>query len=927
MAVGHGQLGLRDDLRIFDQLTQESSCRTDAFVEIEGGAIISGETWTPLATAGFELAWDQEFDGEKLDVVSLRTITHVLDRVETEAQVEASDLTWQYDMTEGMLRVHLPSDADPSGNSILVTTCFNFGTAAAEREHLVQPYLGTQQLVDGDFDDATLSDWTTYTDAGFSVTRASTTLVGGGYSALLESDGTGAGEATLSQAPTSANGKARRLFTYYWTPASQPATAHAYVRVGTSTQLTRDGYSTQALGDGLELTPTHGRTRAFVFDFVNHEANVEVQFKLENSAATSCALQLDRATLRPICGWRFFHPRIAADGIPESEQGSLDVYAGSASTGSGAIKLLNDSTAPFERMFCGNPWTLLSRDVRIRYGGAFPDNGQEILWDDMFLGQSGIMAGDQFQAVSDEAAVFSFEETRNILEAEIPNSTYGDAYPTTCEERDLSRPRARVFGAQTHIRPTRVDVDGTTGLGIYEINDPTYAIANALADVTVYAYTDDDAAERNDATKRITLTNSTDYTVSPSTGVFEVNRNPGIFVITSGEGPENNGANDRIDFTRNGTPAVAVLTVGNYTSRTLENMVEAAMITAGSGGTVSYSNTTHKYTIEDSTATTFSFQPNTGPNAHRDALKLLGYTDSDDAIYTGALTYTSDTAVFVGPDEQNFLRCDITGGYCDDAAGTYTGTANIPVELGPDIFRYIHGVFLAEPPSKIDTASFVAARTECPQALGVYFGLLASVSDTPAGPVTLQSAVDKFEISGASTTEGLADISQDGAGVFYWRTRSNIAASVSVFDRDYLTFDGYLNGNDPYGTLRVNYAQDPSTGYVLGVQVTNQDTVLRDRRHQMRTFDSYLLVEADAEDARDALAVLARSPIRHFRFRVRGKLMGAKPGDIVSLTRSRSLSDTTGSALLDADSFRILWIKKNFLTHEVEVVAHTNLVS
>ncbi len=169
--VGHGQLGLRDDLRIFDQgtdenydvlphdtLVEESSCRTDAFVEIEGGALIS-DTWTPLATAGFEYAWDQEFDGEKLDVASVRTLLYPsLDRVETEAEVEATELTYQYDMDEGMLRVHLPADEDPSAVSVLVTTIFNFGTGGDRREHMVQPYLGESVLVDGDFDESGLPD-------------------------------------------------------------------------------------------------------------------------------------------------------------------------------------------------------------------------------------------------------------------------------------------------------------------------------------------------------------------------------------------------------------------------------------------------------------------------------------------------------------------------------------------------------------------------------------------------------------------------------------------------------------------------------------------------------------------------------------------------------------------------------------------------
>lgn len=582
--VGHGQMGLRSNMRIFDQLKNESISRGDAFVEIEGGALIA-DTWTPTGgAAGFEYAWDQDLDGEKLDVASVRTLDYpTLIRVETQAEVEATELTWQYDMTEGVLRVHLPDDADPTGVNVLVTTCFNFGTGGRLREHLVHPYLGTDAIVDGDFDESGLPEWNpTDTGTGFTVDRVAEPLVGGGYSALFEGDGSGSGSAILTQQPTSANAKARRLFGYYLTPADQPATAGFYVRVGTTTQMSEDGINPETLGDGLELTPTHGRTRAFCFDLISHEADAEVSFRLINSAATACSAKLDRVRMRPITGWRLFHPRVAAGGLPQSESGSIDVFPGSASTGSGSVKLMNDDKAIFERIFSGSPWSCHSRDVRIRYGGAFVDDHQEILYDDMFVGQSGIIAGDQHESVTDESATFAFEDVRNIFEALLPERTYGDFFGG--EARDVSRPRVRFFGPQTHIRPSRIDVDGTTGLPIYEGNDPDYAAGAAFASPpTVYVYTDEEAAEADDTAKRITLTISTDFDSDPDLGQILLLRNPGVFVISEGGGPENQAANDRIDFTVNGVTYRADLTPGLYTSRTLE-LHAAAQMNAAYGG-------------------------------------------------------------------------------------------------------------------------------------------------------------------------------------------------------------------------------------------------------------------------------------------------------------------------------------------------------
>lgn len=927
--VGHGQLGFRDDLRIFDQLKNESTCRTDAFVEIEGGALID-DTWSATGkAAGFEYAWDQEFDGEKLDVSTVRTLAYPsLIRVETSDQLAATELTWQYDMEEGLLRVHLPGDEDPTGISVLVTTSFNFGTAGEIREHLVQPYLGTDYVVDGEFDDPALADWTiTTTGSGFTATTGAA-LIGGGTSALLEGSGAGSGSVTLRQIPDTQAGNRYRFFGYYNTDADLfPATATAYIQID-ATALSADGMHQDAgLTNGLALQQTFGRTRAFLFDHIAPNAGSRIFLRLVNSAATACSMRFDRVSYKPIHGWRLFHPRVAADGIPESEQGSLDVYPGSASTGSGAVKLLNDEAAPFERMFSGSPWTCLSRDVRVRYGGAFPDNGQEIQWDDMFIGQSGIVAGDKYEIVTDEFATYTFEDARNIFEAELPNTTYGDHF-TTGEERDKSRPRARFFGDQQHIRPSRIDADGTTLLGIYEVNDPTYAVGNAIGSVIeVFAYVDEEAAEADNPAKRIELEDGLDYTKDLANGSFEIDRNPGVFLITGGDGPDFEGANDRLDFVANGSPFTAEIPHGPYGSFELGVAISDAMEAAAGPDNfpVTYDNTTHKFTFDYTGSGTFELLAESGTNKHRTPLGMMGFTSSED--YDGATEYEGDAAIFTDPDTQTFLRCRVHG-YHDDADGTYTGSASDPVELAPDIFRYVLHVMLHESVSRVNRVSFEDARSTCPQLLGLYMGVIASVSETEGGPVTVQQIVDRLEVGGSSTVHGLADIVLGGDGVWQWRNRAfSYVEEVRLYARDFLGWEGFRNGSDPYGFTRVNYAQDPSTGRVLGKVVQQDDTILRDRRDQVRTFDSYLTDAADAEDAVEAIAALTRASIRHFTLRVRGSLLGANPGDLVYITRGRALQGLGETGGLDSDQFRILYLKKNYLTREVEAVVHTNILS
>jgi hypothetical protein len=86
--------------------------------------------------------------------------------------------------------------------------------------------------------------------------------------------------------------------------------------------------------------------------------------------------------------------------------------------------------------------------------------------------------------------------------------------------------------------------------------------------------------------------------------------------------------------------------------------------------------------------------------------------------------------------------------------------------------------------------------------------------------------------------------------------------------------------------------------------------------------------ESDAQSALIALGALARAPIRHFRFSVRGRLLKANQGDFVILTRRRGLQGTAVSTTgaIEAETFRILYLKKNYLTGIVEAIVHTNII-
>lgn len=109
----------------------------------------------------------------------------------------------------------------------------------------------------------------------------------------------------------------------------------------------------------------------------------------------------------------------------------------------------------------------------------------------------------------------------------------------------------------------------------------------------------------------------------------------GAFIVSAG-------VNDKIDFDEGGAELTATLTAGTYNGQTLATEVKTQLDAAGGTYTVSYSETTGKFTIVRS-AGNFTLRWNTGTHKAVDASGLLGFSDA--ANDTGDSTYTSDTVV------------------------------------------------------------------------------------------------------------------------------------------------------------------------------------------------------------------------------------------------------------------------------------------
>jgi hypothetical protein len=920
--VGHGVYGIRSRMRTFFDLPSQS--RKQALIEVGAGQTIAG-TWSAVGDA-WSVTWAETFDGVALDPTSVRVTAETLTRAESLSDCQATEGTYYGKQGLGTLYVHLTGDLDPNDFSVRVDTTFGFSDGSADPDHLVHPIQGAEQ--------APLITWTSSTN----LTNYTEDLSGAGWtlneeativwrkeprSVKLNATGAASGSAQFRFNPNVIVGESYRVFGRYRTPKTAPTTQHVYVRYGTTVSLLSDGRNpATTLADGAELEATGGRWKSYCFDMIAHEADARMAFRLVNGSAAASTVYFSQPSFRRIFGWRYYPPRLAE--TPQVSIGATDIYPGSEEVGSGTFRFVNKDDAVLERLF-SPPWFFLSRTIAALHGGRF-SGGQEILYNDMEPGFNGTIAGDKPVEVSDQEAVIQAEDQRSILLASLPTRAYEVADFADMETRDEGRPRPVVFGIVFGSRPTRIDLSATTGYGIYEITDTTDWASGFLgvgpaAGGSVWAYADEDAAEKQDASRRIELDPAYDYSTDLAAGTMELHRDVRTITVTR--------ANNKIDFDVGAGAVTATVPVGVYligegtggaNDNGLLDAIETAMLAAGGVSiTGAYSDTAHTVTLTRPSKGTFSLLWNTGANAHVSIGPTLGYDGQADD--TTLLTYTADSVLFQGPDS-HIIRTDVAG-LKDDGSGTYTGTPGDVLQKAPDILQFILREILKLPASRIDSESFLAARSDFPATLGICLGGVGMEE------MTVQEVIDRME-NGAGADDSLADVLMDGRGMFFYRNRGDSVPVTAphLYDKDFLSFKGYYNGQDVVGTVRVEYATNPATGQPKTAEGAVESTVLLYGRPHTRTFKTFLTEDADALAAQAQLEVLARAAIRHFEFTVSSTAMlGAMVGDIVKLTRSRALQGVGESGGLDADEFRLLRLVKDFRNHTVSGVVHTNVLS
>lgn len=895
-----GTLGLRSNLRPYSEWLEDTASRKYVLLEFRPGKRIT--SWSLYSAGTYVAPFSYSYDGIKIDVVAVQSaLDSGLTRVDSIAECQAlagsffyedpyalsSTAMWDDGLTrwdDGQtywdrfthLYIHLADGSNPADTTIEAFLGFFFGSAGE-----THPSLGTNKLTNGAFetwsDSVTPGTWTTSVSTGCTVTRDSSVVINGTYSARATMDGLRTGQSSsYIQTFSPITGGLYRFAGAYYTPVSNAPNVCAALRVRCSdgSGVQSDGRTTVASGF-VQLDATAGNYRRFSFDFIAPAsvADVRLQARTSDGLPGAGYVVFDDITLQRIYRYNYFDPRLSSSSIPESQMGSNDIYFGGKKVGTGSITLINGGL--LESLFGDLDW--INKEARVYVGGAFSD-GEAVSFEDYrrpFTALSKTFSGN------DKQVSITMQDLRDFFYVDLPLRTYELATYPDMDPSFTSKARPMWFGLKQNVTPVRISRSATTGYGTYELADCAKATSGIKAIDAVYAYLDATAASNKDTAKRLTLSAGTDYSTDLTNGQFTAVRDLTVIKIDA--------TNDTVEW-NDGSIRSVTLTQGLYLPATLASHIQTRMQTLTATAGCSYTNTTHLFAIGASGGTC-NLLIASGTKKERSVFKTIGFTGTVDIA--AGLGTSADTAVFTDADKQHILRVDGQG-YKDDGSGTYTGSASALIETGADICRFLIVVFLGKPSSVIDTSSFAAARTRAPEPLAFY----------------LKESVSARNIFDALERSTISDIVVDGSGMVYYSVYvSTVPSNITDFyDRDYIGFEVEKRADDVYTTVSVLYNQDPSSGVWQSVSSTEAATAVRHNRPERKDLQTYIRSRDGAQAVSDRTKELAKNPARIVKFSSKGKLVDKKVGDKIRLTRTRAI-DSTGA--LSAAVMRIMNLKQN----------------
>jgi hypothetical protein len=963
---GHGRYGFRSGLRPFGEFQEESARRKDTFIRMTSGEVLNS-VWfnSGMGSPNYFHTFDHEHNHRTLDVVGVRMLDYEpFTRVDSQAELTATAGSFRYARDPGgllQLGVHLPDNSSPSSRNVLIISSWHNATGAAKREHLVHPTVGRERLLNFDLDTwagspAQPSDWTFESTVGVGasiVEQAAGIGDGTTYAAKIHGNGGGV-VGTLRQSvslivpPFDLGPWGYRFWGSYLTPKTILASQGARIRVSDrgspEAWLAADGRSLNGVAHGnssveLELKKTRGKMRLYCLDFIGHVSPLSFELVGYSNSANEFDVYFGRTSLRKIHGWDWYEPNIAPGGLPEIYEGASDPLPGSEATGAGAITLLNDGRALMEDRF-SYPYVWPSRDVEVLLGGAF-EGGQEILFFDMHPAFRGVINGPNSPRVNPRQATVAVESYRQIFEATLPPRTYDISF-TEVEESHRNRPRPLVFGFEPHTQPAGTEYvpsSPLTGYRRYELCDTTDWPAGIAGVSTAggkgsgaWAYPDEESAAKQRPDVRVELFEGVHFTQDKAAGTVDVIHDIRVFEVTA--------ENNKLEFDDGSFNYVVTIPPGWYVigngpqggsgGHDLLEVIRAEAVSLSGITSLQfvYDEVTHLCTIGSTGKISINFHRTTSDGGTIDGfsiLPLLGF-DSEDVVVSGT-QYTGTIPLFESTDA-HIARWDVEGFV--DPTGRFTGIVSSPpslVVLWPDILRMILEVFLAQPSTRYHLAEFEAARLSCPQVLALYLGGLGDQPST----LRVSEIVDRFENGSPTVGEGPAEIRLDGEGRFRFLKRTSTVPDDVPHIREHDLVELIDGGFDPaqcYRFTEVRFARDASTGAPKSSRLDSDFVRLAFQNDKPAIFETFLTEDADADAARDALAALTRSPIRHFTLVVKAKALRSLKGDLIRLTVPQALRGASDAGPgLDGAVFRIESKKLQPETQRVVLVVFTNIIT
>lgn len=324
--------------------------------------------------------------------------------------------------------------------------------------------------------------------------------------------------------------------------------------------------------------------------------------------------------------------------------------------------------------------------------------------------------------------------------------------------------------------------------------------------------------------------------------------------------------------------------------RTLYGWAQAMTnVFAGAGDpdvTVTFDTSLQKFKVTKTTGT-LTILCKTGSEPHRQPWAKMGFVTTADL--SGALSYTATTAAYVRDTTRDDIDvCPVRAvvhGYKDDASGTYTGSANTAIEKAPDVAMMICRRLFGLPASRIDSASFVAAR--------------ATTAGGRRITVDISTQQEARVVLGRLEATALADIIFDGDGTVYFRSYTAGAPSTirDFYDRDYLgnSFKVRRRQQNVYKGVRIYYGNDHLAGNGwASVERLDLTAAVKYGRDEVKEVYVYVRTSDEATVLRDQYFRLATADPRVVEFDATSKLVDLQVGDKIRINRARGL-DPTGA--------------------------------